>query len=110
MGGLRGESSDADYPYLLLQVADEYDEQDRALEMDTYYTELSGQGAAGYGGIDRVEVREDCCHLSLSESGRDMLRTDAEVCIAYASSLTQASVAGAMERLLAREGVPVVVL
>lgn len=85
MGRLRGEGLEGDDPYFLLQVADEYDEQDRSLGMDTYYSELSGQEASGYGGIDRVEVRNDCCHVLLSESGRQDLRSDAQVCIAYAS-------------------------
>lgn len=48
--GLRGPS-----------LADEFDDQDRRLGMDTYYVELDGQGASGYGGIDKVEVRHDCC-------------------------------------------------
>lgn len=42
--------------YLLLQRADCFDEQDRQLGMDTYYVELGGQGVAGYGGIERLQL------------------------------------------------------
>nr|BFD41431.1 hypothetical protein FFPRI1PSEUD_29300 [Pseudomonas sp. FFPRI_1] len=52
--------------YLLLQRAQECDEQDRALGMDTYYVELGGQGLAGYGGIDRVQLAPG--HLTLQFS------------------------------------------
>lgn len=42
--------------YLLLQRAECFDEQDRQLGMDTYYLELGGQGVAGYGGIEQLQL------------------------------------------------------
>jgi hypothetical protein len=42
--------------YLLLQRAECFDEQDRQLGMDTYYVELGGQGVAGYGGIEQLQL------------------------------------------------------
>jgi hypothetical protein len=51
-----GFADDAAQPehYLLLQRAEDVDEQDVALGMDSYYVELGGQGLAGYGGIERA--------------------------------------------------------
>ena len=107
IGGFRGESSDGDDPYLLLQVADEFDDQDRRLGMDTYYVELSGQGASGYGGIEQIHVRHDCCHLLLSDAGREMLGTDAEVCILYSGATSQPIVASSLRRFVGLERVTV---
>ncbi|MFJ4347437.1 Imm10 family immunity protein [Pseudomonas sp. NPDC089401] len=45
--------------YVLLQRAEAFNEQDRALGMDTYHVEVSGQGGSGYGGLDVVEVGQD---------------------------------------------------
>ncbi|NBF09166.1 Imm10 family immunity protein [Pseudomonas sp. Fl4BN1] len=52
--------------YLLLQRAEAFDEQDRALGMATYYVELAGPGAAGYGGIERVQLAEGQLTLHFS--------------------------------------------
>ncbi|MEQ9874103.1 Imm10 family immunity protein [Pectobacterium brasiliense] len=42
--------------FLILQRAEEPDEQDEALDQDTYYVEIGNPGIAGYGGIDDVLV------------------------------------------------------
>jgi len=106
IGGLRGTNPDGDDPYVLIQLADEDDHQDSEL-MDSYYVELCGQAASGYGGIKKIEVRSDCCHLVLNEAGRRMLGKDRDVCIAFEAPVTQAAVASSLERLVGRYGVPV---
>ncbi|MBN3261556.1 Imm10 family immunity protein [Pectobacterium brasiliense] len=42
--------------FLILQRAEEPDEQDKALAQDTYYVEIGNPDIAGYGGIDDVLV------------------------------------------------------
>ncbi|GKW04058.1 Imm10 family immunity protein [Pectobacterium carotovorum] len=42
--------------FLILQRAEEPDEQDEELGQDTYYVEIGNPGVAGYGGIDAVLV------------------------------------------------------
>ncbi|AOR63699.1 Imm10 family immunity protein [Pectobacterium wasabiae] len=42
--------------FLILQRAEEPDEQDEELGQDTYYVEIGNPGMAGYGGIDDVLV------------------------------------------------------
>ncbi|PPE59856.1 hypothetical protein F157LOC_02092 [Pectobacterium brasiliense] len=42
--------------FLILQRAEEPDEQDEALDQDTYYVEIGNPSIAGYGGIDGVLV------------------------------------------------------
>ncbi|KFF68426.1 Imm10 family immunity protein [Pectobacterium brasiliense] len=42
--------------FLILQRAEEPDEQDEALDQDTYYVEIGNPSIAGYGGIDDVLV------------------------------------------------------
>ncbi|MEQ9884564.1 Imm10 family immunity protein [Pectobacterium brasiliense] len=42
--------------FLILQRAEAPDEQDEALDQDTYYVEIGDPGMAGYGGIDDVLV------------------------------------------------------
>ena len=110
VGGFRGENADGDDPYLLLQLADEFADPDRRLGMDTYYVELNGQGTSGYGGIDQIHVRHDCCHLLLSDAGRQMLGTDADVCIFFVGAATQQTVASSLQRLVGLYSVTVTTL
>ncbi|KML70782.1 Imm10 family immunity protein [Pectobacterium peruviense] len=42
--------------FLILQRAEEPDEQDEALDQDTYYVEIGNPGMAGYSGIDDVVI------------------------------------------------------
>ncbi|KHT26633.1 hypothetical protein RC98_13020 [Pectobacterium carotovorum subsp. carotovorum] len=42
--------------FLILQRAEEPDEQDEELGQDTYYVEIGNPSVAGYGGIDAVLV------------------------------------------------------
>lgn len=61
-----GFADDHDEPseFIILQRADEVDEQDEDLEQDTYYVEMGEPGVAGYGGIEEVEVFSDKIVLS----------------------------------------------
>lgn len=45
--------------FLILQRAEEPDEQDEELGQDTYYVEIGDPGMAGYGGIDDVSITEE---------------------------------------------------
>ncbi|MBS4431121.1 hypothetical protein E2566_02690 [Pectobacterium punjabense] len=56
-----GFADNADNPqhFLILQRAEEPDEQDKELGQDTYYVEIGNPGMAGYGGIDDVLVTTD---------------------------------------------------
>ncbi|MFJ5504698.1 Imm10 family immunity protein [Pectobacterium carotovorum] len=50
------DSADDPQHFLILQRAEEPDEQDEELGQDTYYVEIGNPGVAGYGGIDAVLV------------------------------------------------------
>jgi len=54
--------------FLLLQAADEYDEQDEALGLDTYDVQIGEPELAGYGGVDTVTIAPDRLVLCFSES------------------------------------------
>ena len=54
--------------FLLLQAADEYDEQDEALGLDTYDVQIGEPDLAGYGGVDTVLIAPDRLVLCFSES------------------------------------------
>ncbi|CAK13487.1 Imm10 family immunity protein [Pseudomonas entomophila] len=58
------DSHDEPSEFIILQRADEVDEQDEDLEQDTYYVEMGEPGVAGYGGIEKVEVFSDKIVLS----------------------------------------------
>ncbi|UYA58774.1 Imm10 family immunity protein [Pectobacterium colocasium] len=50
------DSADDPQHFLILQRAEEPDEQDEELGQDTYYVEIGNPNVAGYGGIDAVLV------------------------------------------------------
>ncbi|MEI7077453.1 Imm10 family immunity protein [Pectobacterium versatile] len=50
------DSEDDPQHFLILQRAEEPDEQDEELGQDTYYVEIGNPGVAGYGGIDAVLI------------------------------------------------------
>lgn len=54
--------------FLLLQRAEEPDEQDEELGQDTYYIEIGDPGIAGYGGIDDVLITADKLVFKCSNS------------------------------------------
>ncbi|MDF9619097.1 Imm10 family immunity protein [Pseudomonas entomophila] len=58
------DSHDEPSEFIILQRADEVDEQDEDLEQDTYYVEMGEPGVAGYGGIEKVEVFSEKIILS----------------------------------------------
>lgn len=65
--------------FLLLQAADEYDEQDEALGLDTYDVQIGEPELAGYGGVDTVTIAPDRLVLCFSESTpwcKDVRRLD----------------------------------
>jgi hypothetical protein len=51
--------------YVILQKSDVFDEQDRALHLDTYYVEICGQDTSFYGGIVECVLSEDQLKLAL---------------------------------------------
>jgi len=54
--------------FLLLQAADEYDEQDEALGLDTYDVQIGEPELAGYGGVDSVLIAPDKLLFCFSEN------------------------------------------
>lgn len=54
--------------FLLLQAADEYDEQDEALGLDTYDVQIGEPDLAGYGGVNAVMIASDRLVLCFSEN------------------------------------------
>lgn len=61
------EREDAPQQFLILQRADEADEQDEALGHDTYHVELGEPAVSGYGGLDEVLIAADKLVLRFSK-------------------------------------------
>ncbi|MFJ4145898.1 Imm10 family immunity protein [Pseudomonas sp. NPDC089734] len=53
------DNEDEPQDFLILQRAEEADDQDEELDQDTYYIEIGGAGLAGYGGVEEVVISED---------------------------------------------------
>ena len=53
------DSEDDPTHFLILQRAEDVEEQDVELGQDTYYVEIGEPGLAGYGGIDAVSIAAD---------------------------------------------------
>lgn len=62
------DSEDDPQHFLILQRAEESDEQDEELGQDTYYVEIGDPGMAGYGGIDDVLIATDKLVFKCSNS------------------------------------------
>ncbi len=60
--------ADRDPPtqYVILQRGTEDGEQDEALGLDTYYTEVCENGVAGYGGVESVSLRGEMLNIELA--------------------------------------------
>lgn len=54
--------------FLLLQAAGEYDEQDKALGLDSYDVQIGEPELAGYGGVDTVLIAPDRLVFRFSEN------------------------------------------
>ncbi|MDG0799765.1 Imm10 family immunity protein [Pectobacterium polaris] len=54
--------------FLILQRAEDPDEQDEELGQDTYYVEIGDPGMAGYGGIDDVSITEEKIIFTYSDT------------------------------------------
>ncbi len=63
-----GEPEDGSDDYIILQLAPEFDAQDRALGMDGLYFELNDQSHSGYKIITRIEVTGSAVILEFSAS------------------------------------------
>lgn len=65
--------------YLMLQAADEYDEQDIRLGMDDIYIETCGQGWSWYGNIELFELSRDRVFVQLSPEAATRMGDDGKV-------------------------------
>jgi len=61
------EQEDGGGKYLLLQRANRFDEQDRALGMDKAHVQLSDESRSCYGGISEISVSHDGIRFSFDE-------------------------------------------
>lgn len=59
--------------YFMLQRAEEYDEQDRELGMDTYHVEWCGQENSGYGGISQFVLKRTSVEIEFDHAMADLL-------------------------------------
>lgn len=55
--------------FILVQRAEEVDEQDVALGMGTYHVEVCGPGRSGYGGLEQVEVGQGQAVFGFASQG-----------------------------------------
>ena len=69
--------------YLMLQAADEYDEQDIRLGMDDIYIETCGQGWSWYGNIELFELTRDRVFVQLSPEAATRMGDDGKVEVTF---------------------------
>ena len=79
--------------YLMLQAADEYDEQDVRFGMDDIYIETCGQGWSWYGNIEHFELTRNRVVVQLSEEAATDMDDDGKIDATFFLG------AGAYERL-----------
>lgn len=69
--------------YLILQRAFEFDAQDHAQGMATYYLEIDDQANSLYGGVSRAVLHPDRIELEFTEEGRGVLGIDEALTIRF---------------------------
>ena len=65
--------------YLVLQAADEYDEQDVRLGMDDIYIETCGQGWSWYGNLESFELTRNRVLVQLSHEAATHMGNDGKI-------------------------------
>lgn len=61
-----GEATDGSSDYVLLQLATEFDDQDRVTGMDGIYLEINDQARSGYKLVHRIEVDRNAVTIHFS--------------------------------------------
>ena len=69
------DNSDTPNQYVIIQRAIEFDEQDVALGMNTYYFEYSDQSNSGYGICENVNLEKDKVFFDLKENKLDNIKS-----------------------------------
>jgi len=73
--GFSGNSTDQGRPiYFMIQDSDEYDVQDKRLNMDTYYVEKNEQSMGGYGGVKEIKLDKNRIQFELDQKGKENLK------------------------------------
>ena len=80
--GLADDEFDTNH-YIQFQRAHVFDEQDKALGLDTYYVEKDDQSNSCYGGIESIDLRADSIQMNLDEAGAQSLGLDKAVLITF---------------------------
>ena len=65
--------------YLMLQAADEYNEQDVRFGMDDIYIETCGQGWSWYGNIEHFELTRNRVLVQLSQEAATHMSDDGKI-------------------------------
>ncbi|MDF9302588.1 Imm10 family immunity protein [Tritonibacter mobilis] len=76
-----GAASDGTNDYVLLQMADEFDDQDRSAGMDGIYLEINDQAHSDYKAVSRVEVFLNVVIIHFASEQLDLPHTFDPLCI-----------------------------
>jgi Immunity protein 10 len=62
--------------YLMIQFTEEFDEQNIKLGMNTYHIERDDQSYGNYGGVEKVFLKRDQIHFTLTAKGKKNMQCE----------------------------------
>ena len=104
-----GFADDAHEPsrFVILQLAHQFDEQDKKTGMDQLFIQVENQHRSQYGGISSIEVRDNVLVLHLAKSAMLSLQIDDRIQIALDEEHPDVDAAiSQLEKIADREGLP----
>ena len=78
-----GDADDGSMDYVLLQLATEFDHQDRKTGMDGIYLEINDQAHSGYKSLHRIEVVRNAVTIHFSAEQLGLPETINPFCILH---------------------------
>ena len=78
-----GDAADGSADYVLLQLASEFDEQDRKTGMDGIYLEINDQAHSGYKVVNRIDVASKTVTIQFSAQRLSLPETTNPLCITH---------------------------
>jgi len=67
-------SNEDESKYFMIQKSNDYDGQNKELDMDTYYIEKNDQSMGMYGGIDNIELKRNNIIFRLNNEAKEKLQ------------------------------------
>lgn len=86
-----GDAEDGPTDYVLLQLASEFDDQDRETGMDGIYLEINDQAHSGYKLVQRIEVKRNVVTLHFSPRQLGLSEAYSPFCILHSGTASMDS-------------------